>query len=53
MIISKENITQEFRLEKIDKIRNYLNEEINQNELTLILVWRGGVILPFPLVVFI
>ena len=31
MIISKENITQEFRLEKIDKIRNYLNEEINQN----------------------
>ena len=53
MIISKENITQEFRLEKIDKIRNYLNEEINQNELTLISVRRGGVILPFPLVVFI
>ena len=27
------NINQEFRLKKINEIRNYLNEEINQNEL--------------------
>ena len=29
----KENISQEFRLEKIAEIRNYLFKEINQNEL--------------------
>ena len=29
----EEKINQEFRLKKIDKIRNYLLEEINQNEL--------------------
>ena len=29
----EENINQEFRLEKIDEIRNYLFEEINQNKL--------------------
>ena len=29
----EENIYQEFRLEKIDEIRNYLIEEINRNEL--------------------
>ena len=29
----EENMNQEFRLKKIDKIRNYLIEEINQNEL--------------------
>ena len=29
----EENMNQEFRLTKIDKIRNYLSEEINQNEL--------------------
>ena len=29
----EENINQEFRLKKIDKIRNYLIEEINQNKL--------------------
>ena len=29
----EENINQEFRLKKIDEIRNYLIEEINQNEL--------------------
>ena len=29
----EENIYQEFRLEKIDEIRNYFIEEINQNEL--------------------
>ena len=29
----KENINQEFRLEKIDEISNYLIEEINQNKL--------------------
>ena len=29
----KENISQEFRLENIDKRRNYLIEEINRNEL--------------------
>ena len=31
--MSEENINQEFRVKKIDKIRNYLIEEINQNEL--------------------
>ena len=31
--MSKENMNQEFRLEKIDEIRNYLNEEINRNKL--------------------
>ena len=29
----EENINQEFRLKKINKRRNYLIEEINQNEL--------------------
>ena len=29
----EENINQEFRLKKIDKIRNYLIEEIHQNKL--------------------
>ena len=29
----EENINQEFRLKKIDKIRNYLIEIINRNEL--------------------
>ena len=29
----EENMNQEFRLNKIDEIRNYLIEEINQNEL--------------------
>ena len=33
VIITEENINQEFRLEKIDEIRNYLIEEINQNKL--------------------
>ena len=31
--MSEENISQEFRLKNIDKISNYLIEEINQNEL--------------------
>ena len=31
--MSEENINQEFRVKKIDKIRNYLIEEISQNEL--------------------
>ena len=31
--MSKENLNQEFRLKKIDEIRNYLIEEINRNEL--------------------
>ena len=31
--MSEENISQEFRLKKIDETRNYLIEEINQNEL--------------------
>ena len=31
--MSEENISQEFRLKDIDKISNYLIEEINQNEL--------------------
>ena len=29
----EENMNQEFRLKKIDEIRNYLIEEINRNEL--------------------
>ena len=29
----EENMNQQFRLEKIEEIRNYLVEEINQNEL--------------------
>ena len=31
--MSEKNMNQEFRLEKIRKIRNYLIKEINQNEL--------------------
>ena len=31
--VCKENISQEFRLRKIDRIRNYFLEEIEQNEL--------------------
>ena len=31
--MAEENINQEFRLKNIDKTRNYLIEEINQNEL--------------------
>ena len=30
--MSEENINQEFRLKNIDERRNYLIEEINQNE---------------------
>ena len=30
--MSEENLSQEFRLKNIDEIRNYLIEEINQNE---------------------
>ena len=32
IIMSKENISQEFTLGNIDETRNYLIEEINQNE---------------------
>ena len=32
-MVMPDNINQEFRLKKINEIRNYLNEEINQNEL--------------------
>ena len=31
--MSEENMNQEFRLKKIDEIRNYFIEEINRNEL--------------------
>ena len=31
--MSEENISQEFRLKKIDEARNYFIEKINQNEL--------------------
>ena len=31
--MSEENVNQEFRVKKIDEARNYLIEEINQNEL--------------------
>ena len=33
MIISEENISQQFKLKNIDEIRNYLIKEINQKEL--------------------
>ena len=33
--MSKESISQEFKLNNIEEIRNYLNEEINQNELMI------------------
>ena len=33
IIMPEENVNQEFRLTKIDEIRNYLIEEINQNKL--------------------
>ena len=32
--MTEENISQEFRLKDIDETRNYLMEEINQNDLT-------------------
>ena len=32
VIISEENISQEFKMKNIDKTRNYLVKEINQNE---------------------
>ena len=32
-MISEKSMNQEFRLKNIDKIRNYLIEEINRNEL--------------------
>ena len=31
--MSEKNINQEFRLKKIDEMRNYLIEEVNQNKL--------------------
>ena len=31
--MSEENINLEFRLKKVDEIRNYLIEEVNQNKL--------------------
>ena len=33
MIMTEENMNQEFRLKKIDEIKDYLIEEINRNEL--------------------
>ena len=33
IVMSEENISQEFILKNIDETRNYLIEEINQNEL--------------------
>ena len=35
IIMSEENINQEFRLKNIDETRNYLIEEINQNNLMI------------------
>ena len=32
-MVTKGNISQEFRMKNIDESRNYLTEEINQNEL--------------------
>ena len=32
-LVPEENMNQEFRLKETDEIRNYLIEEINQNEL--------------------
>ena len=33
--MSKESITQEFRLKEIDEVKNYIIEEIKQNELII------------------
>ena len=33
--VSEENITEEFKLKNIDETRNYLIEEINENELMI------------------
>ena len=33
IVMSEENISREFKLKNIDETRNYLTEEINQNEL--------------------
>ena len=33
IVMSEENINREFKLKNIDETRNYLTEEINQNEL--------------------
>ena len=33
MIMTKQNISQEFRLKSIDETRNYFLEEIDQNKL--------------------
>ena len=33
IVMSEENISREFKLKNIDETRNYLIEEINQNEL--------------------
>ena len=31
----EENVIQEFRLKNLDETRNYLTEEMNQNQLTI------------------
>ena len=33
IIMPEENTNQEFRMKKVDEIKNYLIEKINQNEL--------------------
>ena len=33
--MASENISQDFRLKNVDKIRNYFFEEINQNDLMI------------------
>ena len=37
--MSEEDISQEFRLKKIDEIRNSLIEEVNRNELMSKKIW--------------
>ena len=46
--MSKENISQEFRLKEIDETNNYFIEEIKQDEL-ITLIWVGWVVILPPL----
>ena len=49
--ISKDNISQEFRLKEIDETNNYFIEEIKQDE-SITLIWVGWVVISPPLLVF-
>ena len=51
--MSEENISQEFRLKSLDETRNYLIEEINQNELMREKHIESRIILSFCLFQFL